>query len=252
MDLTRSLTDMPLSTSSQFQPGMEFLQNVKLFKLLNNAAIVSTNSKIDWRKHPSGREIVRQHDVSQDVYIVGQGRVRVRTIGDDGREIWIRDLGVGKIFGDYSAVDGGKRSASVVTLETSTIGRMPRDVFLEVLGQNPEVAIAYSNELVAMIRLLTDRMVALRSRTADVRVRMELVKLAEEVSSRNQRQAVIHDIPTQTELAALVGTQREVVSREFSRLQKAGIILFDGGTLTILDLQVLRFSIGRDPNGSDD
>jgi CRP-like cAMP-binding protein len=137
------------------------------------------------------------------------GSVRVTTYSSAGREISFRDLAEGTSYGELSALDGRPRSADVVALSTTLIASLPPASFLALLREEWSV-----NEKV-LLRL---------ARAAGV--------------ARNR--ARIDPAPKHAEMASLVSTYREQITRELSALVKAGVLAKDGGALVVQDFERLQ------------
>jgi len=135
------------------------LGRVEMLKDLAKPDLEAVAALCRWRGYEKDQQVVEQDGVSNDVYFVARGRVRITIYAINGREVTFRDLGAGASFGELSAVDGRSRSASVVALEDTWLASLSRDQFRKVLRSYPAVVDNVLNGLVGLIRNLTERVV---------------------------------------------------------------------------------------------
>jgi len=147
-------------------------------------------------------------------------------------------LGVGAVFGEYPAIDGGPRSASVEARTSCLIASMTGASFRELLQAEPGVAHALLPRLVKTIRVLTTRVYEFSTLAVNNRIQAELLRLAS-LAPREGKSARIVPAPTHVEIASRISTHREAVTRELNRLSKIGIIDRRGGTLLVKDFDRL-------------
>ena len=98
--------------------------------------------------------------------------------------------------------------------------------------------------MAGLTRSLTDRLFELTAVSVACRVDIEILRLAA-ANSEDGQTGVIHPCPTHAELAALLGSQREPVTRELNRLASLEIVRQTGRTLHVLDLAALAAEIER-------
>ncbi|QIE43801.1 Crp/Fnr family transcriptional regulator (plasmid) [Rhodobacteraceae bacterium SC52] len=170
-----------------------------------------------------GRIIVEQGEESRDFYVVLSGGVIGLLITEGGRQVSFTEMGAGRYFGELSALDGSPRSITVSASERSRIARLNNDAFQDWLEREPRILRNIAIDLAARTRVLNERVIGLIVHDVETRVRMLLVRLAQE---REQLipEGVIHPAPTHEQMATYVGANREAVSRVVARLSKEGVI----------------------------
>jgi len=188
-----------------------------------------------WRRYGAGRQVVGHQDTSADLFLIAEGAVRVQRFSAAGREVSYTDIGAGELFGEFSAIDGQPRSATVVTLAASRIGRMPRAVFRDCLLEHPAVALKLLESVVAKVRLLSDRVYEAAALQVRERLHVELLRLAHGGAVEDNR-AVVAPAPTHREIAARIGTHREAVTRELRQLAQDGLVALKRGRIEVTDL----------------
>jgi len=187
---------------------------------------------------PAGQTVLAQVESSRDLFLLHSGAARVVLYSPSGRRIGFREIGVGDMFGELSAIDGRPRSASVEAVEACQVARLPQAAFRALLDTEPAFAQRLLNHLVATNRALTDRVYEFSSLGVNNRIHAELLRW---VQAGNPGASVsIIPVPTHEDIASRISTHREAVSRELSRLQRLGLIRRKGHTLEITDLARLR------------
>lgn len=215
------------------------LERVVAFRGLSTATLARIAAACKWERHEAGAQIIHHEDTDRDVLILLSGRARVCVYAPNGHPVTFRDIGAGDIFGELSAIDGAPRSAFVEALVPSQTARLPADRLRGLIVAEPALAISLLTYFAALVRDLSDRLVAATSQKADQRIRGELLRLAAGTRPRG-KEIVLSPAPLQADIAARIGTQREAVSRELARLSRAGLVRRSGADLVIHDLQALR------------
>lgn len=170
-----------------------------------------------------GRIVVEQGEASRDFYVVLEGGLIGLLITEGGRQVSFTEIGSGQYFGELSALDGSPRSITVSASEPSKLGRLGVEAFQKWLELEPRILRNLAVDLARRTRTMNDRIIGLIVHDVETRVRMLLVRLAQE---REQLipDGVIQPAPTHEAMATFVGANREAVSRVVARLNKNGII----------------------------
>jgi CRP/FNR family transcriptional regulator, cyclic AMP receptor protein len=214
------------------------LSKVAIFADLSPDALKRIERRCVWRNYEPGEAILDYLDASDEVFIIGTGEVRVTIYSLAGKAVSFRELGAGEVFGEYPAIDGGPRSASVEARTSCLIAAMPGASFREILETEPGVAQALLPQLVMKIRALTTRVYEFSTLAVNNRIQAELLRLAN-LASKDGKSGRIVPAPTHVEIASRVSTHREAVTRELSRLSRIGIIERKGTALIVKDIERL-------------
>ena len=216
----------------------ESLAGVGIFETLSDSALTDLEKRCRWRRYPAKQQVVGYLDDTRDVFFLVSGEVRVVIHSLSGKEVSFRDLGPGRIFGEFAAIDGKRRSATVIALKESLIASMPANVFWEVVRKHPTAHEAILKRLVEVARMLTERVVELSTVAVKSRIEAELLRLARgHMTGHNV--AVISPAPRHVEIASRVSTHREAVTRELNALDRAGLIERQDSDLIIPDVRRL-------------
>jgi CRP/FNR family transcriptional regulator, cyclic AMP receptor protein len=186
----------------------------------------------------SGKTLVSLGATSSNVYIVLQGRVQVTLFSLAGREVILRNLGEGAIFGELAAIDGLPRSASIVALSDCQLASVAAETFRSAISELPAGAMWLALRLTAQIRDLTERVFELNALRVRSRLHCELLRMCGAVTGDESR-IMIDPAPTHAELASRVGTHREAVTREIGFLVEQGILEQQRRRMTVVDIRAL-------------
>lgn len=168
---------------------------------------------------------------ANDVYLVTEGSVSVSLVSSQGRETVLRLIEKGEMFGELAAIDGQPRSADVVAVENSTLLVIPGATFTGLIESEPVVSLWLARYLAHQVRYLTNRIYELSTMGVGPRLQAELLRLAGEPDADGA--ACIVRVPTQAELAARIGTNRETVTREFALLVREGLLAKEGRRIIV-------------------
>lgn len=227
-DATPTLANM-LSANGEPAPG----------ELL--AALVDAGDQVRARE---GQLLVAAGTQSDDVYVVLTGLLRVTLFSADGREVIMRHQAAGSFFGDLSAIDGGRRSTSIIALEDSRLLVVRGPVFRSLVCASPDAAGWFATHLVGQVRSLTERVMELSTLNVRSRLHCQLLRLSA-VAGVKENGAFLDPSPTHEVLATMIGSHREAVTREISYLASVGIIEQGRRRMAILDVERLAGLVRR-------
>ena len=172
----------------------------------------------DIRRYRKGTILLHEGDTGDTMYILLHGSVKVCCIDHNGREITFGVLGPGGHFGEM-ALDGGPRSATVITQETCVCAIVTRITILNFIAGRPEFAMEMLSQLIHRLRLATRDARNLAFIDVYGRLTRFLQDIAVPQSDGTRR---IEARLTHQEIASRVGCSREMVSRILKDLVNGG------------------------------
>lgn len=194
--------------------------SIPLFSDLEEAELKALSSRVITRRFARNTIILSEGDISDALYCILSGRVKVFLNDDEGKEVILNNQGPGDYFGEMALLDAGPRSASVMTIEDCRISIISKGDFDEFLDQNKEASRKIMRGLVKRLRALTDNVRSLALMDVYGRVARVLLGLAVEEGDT----LVIKEGLTQQDIANRVGASREMVSRILKELRTGGYI----------------------------
>jgi len=184
---------------------------------------------------PKNTLVVSEGDKSVDyVYLIRSGRVKVFLCSAEGKEIDLAVLEPGDYFGEMS-LDGGPRSASVMTLARTELAIMRQSEFRKFLAASPDFSMQLIQKLIARTRSLLKSVKSLALMDVSDRVARLLLEMATEENGK----LIINEKLSKRDIANRVGATREMASRVFKDLVASGYIQMENKRITI-SKQLLR------------
>lgn len=181
------------------------------------------------KRYPAHAVIINEGDDADSLFVILTGRVKVYASNEAGKEVILNHHGPGEFVGEM-ALDGGTRSASVVTLEPTTCAVVTGANLREFVVAHPDFALQLIHHLIRRLRDLTGSVKSLALEDVYGRV----VALLQKVSVPQGAVRVVEQRMTQQDIAEHVGASREMVSRIFKDLVAGGYLAVEAGRITLL------------------
>jgi len=173
--------------------------------------------------------VIQKGDESGVLYVVISGRLKVTVADGQGKEVILNTLGPGDYFGELAILGDMPRTATVMSLEDSKLLTLSRKAFLDLVREQPDIALAVIRNLTERVSQLTEQVGRLA--LGDVYSRIRDVLNAQAVEEGG---VLVTGRFTQSEIAQMVGSSREMVSRVFKDLREGGYIRLDDKRVVIL------------------
>lgn len=216
------------------------LQNIPLLKGVDAAVLERMASSLQFRTVVRGGFVLHKGGSGDHLLFLLSGRLQAVDVTEDGREIGLSIIVPGDYFGELSIIDGLPRSASVVACEASLVAMLPRAQALELVLNNPLVAERMLKRMAAKIRSDSNYRAILGIPNAFQRVFALLNQFAKVAPGGL---VVIEKMPTQQEIAIMVNTSRETVSRAIHALIQKGVVEKDMRRLIVRLPEALREAV---------
>jgi CRP/FNR family cyclic AMP-dependent transcriptional regulator len=213
----------------------EYLRQIPLFASLDEDALTQVGAATVVRQYDRGEVIAVEGERGGSLRYVQSGFVKLATTSAEGHEQILRLVPAGQTFNLVAALDGQPTAATATALDPTTIFAIHRDVVTRVLAEHPAVAQAALRALAADNR----DMISLAKDLALYHVSERVARLLLDQERCTCERCRNHYM-TQQEMAAIVGTAREMVGRTLHEFQAAGIIELHNGHVVVRDLDRLR------------
>ena len=218
---------------------LETLKKAPLFADLSEAEVASLASRAVPRHFKSGDLIFSEGDSCAGLYVVESGHVKLFKSSASGREQVLAVESPGYTIAELPVFDGGTYPASAQAVSDLTLLFVSKQDFQSLCLEHPKVALKVLRVVGRRLRGLVAIIEELSFTTVRHRLISLLLRLARK--GRQVGSAIEITLPASNqELAAQIGTVRELVSRNMSRLQAEGLIRLDGRTVTITNLKALQ------------
>jgi CRP/FNR family transcriptional regulator len=185
-----------------------------------------------------GQPFYLSRDVSDKIYLVKKGRVRLGMVNADGNEISLDVLGPGEIFGELAIADEKHRSHFAEATENSLVCIFSRNDFQQFLTEHPELTFNIMKLIGFRLREVETRLQDLAFKSVADRLKTTLLRLIERhgIEEENGIRLAI----TQKDIAYLVGATREAVAEEIAHFKRAGLLQTAYRSLLVPDLEAFK------------
>lgn len=205
------------------------LGEIPLFSCLDENALREIESEAVRKRFPKNTVIFSKGDESDSLYVICKGKVKAVIHDELGKEIVLSVIGSGECFGEMAALDGIPRSATIVTKEPTELLILHRDDFKRILSSNLDVLFNLVSVLLARLRRADEKIESLAFWNVHGRIANLFMEMARPEGSR----WVIREKMTHQEIADIVGSSRERVSKILKEIADAGYISIDHKQITI-------------------
>lgn len=183
-----------------------------------------------------GRIIFSEGEEGNGFYVVNQGRVKVYKLSPDGKEQILHFFGPGEPFGEVPVFTGQKFPAHAEAMEESHIFFFPKPSFVNLIKQNPALALNMLGILSKRLRRFTALIDDLSLKEVPGRLAAHLLYLSTQEEGSEDLELSI----TKAQLAGLLGTIPETLSRILAKMTAQGLIETQGRRIRILDRESLQ------------
>jgi CRP/FNR family transcriptional regulator, cyclic AMP receptor protein len=212
---------------------LSLLGQVSIFRDLSRDVLTDLAARVRSRQVEAGSVIVSHEESGDALFCIVSGKVKVVLYGDTGREIILSILRGGDFFGEMSLLDRQPRSANVVAVEDAHLLVLERDAFHAHLTSHPATALAILAEMSRRLRHADEVIGNLALLDVYARVARAIKDLATRQGEQVDGGILVKERPTQQELAGLVGTSRETVSRALNDFTRQGLLEMQGKQILV-------------------
>lgn len=208
----------------------EILINNPLFAGLQDFYITDLLKCGEIKLYPNKTQIISEGDPGDAIYFIMSGKANVTLYGEEGREIVLAVLHDGDVFGEMSIIDNKPRSANVEAAGKLECFVLTKTAFLEYLSKHHRVYITMFAYLTGRLREATRKIGGLALLDVCGRIAHTLLGMSTGSPKGN---VVVIDRPTHEELAAMIGSSREVVSRAIKKMTQEGYIKIEKNKIVL-------------------
>ncbi len=211
------------------------LRKIPLLAGLSDEEILSIKGELRIRQYAKREVVLHKGGSGDGLLFLLAGQLQVIDITEDGRAIGLRMLAPGDFFGEIALINNSTRSASVVAMSDVLVAFLPAPVAMRLFSHSPTVA----NQ---MLRHLAQKI----QRDSEFRALLSINNTAKRIYSfivlmqkKNPDGTVVENLPTHQDIANMINTSRETVTRALLTLSQQGIVQKDSHRLIIKDPDAL-------------
>jgi CRP/FNR family cyclic AMP-dependent transcriptional regulator len=212
------------------------LRKIPLLTELPTEEIAELAAALKERRAPKGSFIVYAEDPGRSMMFIAEGRVKINLTSKDGKEVVLATLAEGDFFGEMAILTGSERSANVVATTECKLYVLNEEDFNRHLSRFPGLSRVMLREMALRLRAASSKIGDLALYDVYRRVARTLKSMGTPVQKDGVEIFVISERPTHQELAAMVGTSREMVTRALKGLEEDRCITISGKRIEVLKL----------------
>ncbi len=216
------------------------LKRTALFGELDSLDLAALAARTVERRLKQGEILFMAGDPAGGLYVVVEGSIRAYRVSADGREQILHVESAGATLGEVPVFDEGCYPSTTAAEEDSTLLFIKKRDVLNLCFERPRISVAALKLLARRVRNCAALVESLSLRDVDRRLAALLCAEASDHSRRSGSSVTFELALTHQQIAARIGSVREVVSRALARLQQGGLIQMDGRHITIPDEKGLR------------
>jgi CRP/FNR family cyclic AMP-dependent transcriptional regulator len=210
------------------------LRAVPYFRMLDEETLEAVANEVVIRHYQAGEVIFLEDEPDAGLCLVVEGHCKVYRLSLGGREHILATLGPGDSCNEVPVIDGGPNPASFAAIEDSIVWIISEESLTHLRRRHPLLNEIIAKNLAMRCRQLVQRVYNLSFLSVTGRLAAFLLQQTDESSALSRRRW------TQDDIAAHLGTVREMVGRAFKELQEAELIAFDRHRIEILDREGLQ------------
>ena len=207
------------------------------FAGLDAEALAAVSRRAVVRVYEKDAFIYVERETVPGLYLVASGRVRVFKASETGREQDLFHASAGESINEASAFDGNPTMANAQATESSVVVLIRREEFTTLIREYPQIG-------AALVRVLAGRLREVGQLAGDLSLRDVTSRMAG-LLLRLLGRGTIAQLPRRAELAAMIGTVREVATRALRQLEASGAIRLENRSVEVLDRALLEQLSGQ-------
>jgi len=217
----------------------EAVRKAPLFTALDEASAATLRASMTGVKLSRGQVLFKEGDVGDQLFVVVDGKLKLGTTSNDGRENLLSILGPGDMFGELSLFDPGPRTATATAVVESKLLALANDQVIGWVKEHPQVSLQLLGRLAQRLRKANDVLSDLVFADVPGRVAKAIIELGKRFGTEKKDGLHVNHELTQEELAQLVGASRETVNKALADFASRGWVRLEPRAVIVLDFERL-------------
>ena len=194
-----------------------------------------------------GRIFYTPKERSEKLFMLKKGRVRIYRVGPDGRELTLTVVGAGTVFGEMSLTAQRLENAYAEAIEPSVVCAMKRHDLERLVMEKPQVGLKMMSVLSERLSRTEDRMEDIALKEVPARLAGFILQLVEEEGVVTREGYKVPTRYTHRQLATVIGSKRETVTKAFTLLQQAEVVELKRRRIHVRDIEALKRVARHEP-----
>jgi CRP/FNR family cyclic AMP-dependent transcriptional regulator len=217
----------------------EAVRKAPLFTALDEASATTLRASMTGVKLSRGQVLFKEGDEGDRLFVVVDGKLKLGTTSNDGRENLLSILGPGDMFGELSLFDPGPRTATATAVVDSKLLTLANDQVIGWVKEHPQVSLQLLGRLAQRLRKANDVLSDLVFADVPGRVAKAIIELGKRFGAKKDDGLHVNHELTQEELAQLVGASRETVNKALADFASRGWVKLEPRAVIVLDYERL-------------
>jgi len=213
------------------------LRKIPLFANLTDEEMGKVKASLRIKQFARHETVIQKGSAGDSLLFLLSGKLQVVDVTEDGRIVGLRALSEGDFFGEIAVIQNSVRSASVVAISEALVAFLPGDITMHLFLHSPSVAQHVLRRLAAKIQQDSQFRTLLGIHNTPKRIYTFLEMMKEKKGGNLE---VIENLPTHQDIASIINTSRETVTRTLMILVQQGIIQKDMRRLIIRKPEALK------------
>src|ERR687893_836991 len=226
---------------------LRLLSMVDILEPLSPEEIRQLSRRIPDTYFQRGQLLYTPKERSEALFMLKKGRVRIYRVGPDGREFTLTVVGAGTVFGEMSLTAQRLENAYAEAMEPAVICKMRRQDLERLVLEKPQVGLKVMSVLSERLSLAEDRMEDIALKEVPARLASFILQLVESEGVMTAEGPKIPTRYTHRQLATMIGSKRETVTKAFTLLQRAGAVELKRRRIHVKDIEGLRSAARQEP-----
>ena len=219
---------------------LRLLSMVDILEPLSRKEIKELSLRIPDTYVEQGRILYTPQEKSEALFMLKKGRVRIYRVGPDGREFTLKVVGAGTVFGEMSLTAQRLENAYAEAMEPVVICKMRRDDLVRLVMDKPQVGLKVMSVLSERLSLAEDLMEDIALKEVPARLASFILRLIESEGVVTSEGYKVPTRYTHRQVATMIGSKRETVTKAFTLLQQAGAVELKWRRIHVKDIETLQ------------
>ena len=214
--------------------NLDIIATIPLFNGLPPDQLDAIKNIAVEKKINKGEMVVSEGDEGQGFFVIAEGRIKVFKVSAEGKEQILHIFEPGQPFGEVPVFAGQRFPANAQAIDKAKLWFFPRAAIVELITANPSLALNMLSEMSRKLRLFAVQIENLSLKEMPARLASYLIHLADEQGQEELTLKI-----SKGQLASILGTIPETLSRIFAKLSATNLIRVEGKKITLLDREGL-------------
>jgi CRP/FNR family transcriptional regulator, cyclic AMP receptor protein len=219
---------------------LRLLSMVDILEPLTRGEIEELSRRIPDTHYRRGQILYTPKERSEALFMLKKGRVRIYRVGPDGREFTLTVVSAGTVFGEMSLTAQRLENAFAEAMESAVVCKMKRHDLERLVMDKPQVGLKVMSVLSERLASADDRMEDIALKEVPARLASIILQLVESEGVMTAEGPKIPTRYTHRQLATMIGSKRETVTKAFTMLQQTGIVELKRRKIHVRDIRGLK------------